>query len=109
MVRRGSPETADVLNALRPDSDSSLLAAMENDRIALYCRVLKMQYAAAAHARNADQFAEMINTQRREIDNLRHEIDVSAAAHQMQLLFNLPVLDSHVPRLSSRCAASGAW
>jgi hypothetical protein len=43
---------------------------MENNRIALYTKVLQMQHEAVAHADDADRLAEAINGQRHEIERL---------------------------------------
>ncbi|ATY11866.1 class I SAM-dependent methyltransferase [Amycolatopsis sp. AA4] len=61
-------------DALRPYTESDLLATMENNRVALYTRVLQMQYEAAAQAGHADQLAETVSAQRREIDRLNAEL-----------------------------------
>jgi hypothetical protein len=73
LVRR-SEETAALLDAVRAYSGSGLLAAMENNRIALYTRVLQMQYEAAAHAAEADRMAETIAAQHLEIQRLKDEL-----------------------------------
>jgi cell division protein FtsB len=64
---------AALLRALAPYRDSKLLSTMENNRIALYTRVLQMQFEAVAHAGNADVMAETIASQRRDIERLTAE------------------------------------
>ncbi|MFD0809529.1 class I SAM-dependent methyltransferase [Amycolatopsis umgeniensis] len=60
--------------ALRPYTTSNLLAAMENNRIALYTRVLQMQFEAAAQADDRDRLADTVAAQRHEIDRLTAEL-----------------------------------
>ena len=69
LVRR-TEETAELLAELRRFSGSRLLAALENNRLALYTRVLQMQYEAAAHADEADRLAETIAAQAATIQDL---------------------------------------
>jgi hypothetical protein len=66
VLARTTSETAPLFQAIRPYSDSKLLEAMENNRIALYTRVLQLQYEAAARADDADRLAESIVAQREE-------------------------------------------
>ncbi|WP_028663167.1 class I SAM-dependent methyltransferase [Saccharomonospora halophila] len=73
LVRRASTHCSSLMRDLRPYSGSGLLAAMENNRIALYTRVLQLQHEAAVHARNADRMADTISAQCREIDTLTAE------------------------------------
>lgn len=83
LVLRGASEGADrIIAALRPYTVSTLLATMENNRIALYTKVLQMQYEAVAHADDAQQLAETINTQCHEINRLTLEL---AAAEKRRL------------------------
>ncbi|WP_116102300.1 class I SAM-dependent methyltransferase [Amycolatopsis thermalba] len=60
----------ELLDALRPYRDSRLLYTMENNRIALYTRLLQLQYEMVAHAENADTMAETIARQRHDLDRL---------------------------------------
>jgi hypothetical protein len=78
LVRR-TDATAGLLEAVRKYSSSRLLGALENNRIALYTRVLQMQYDAVAHAANADLMAETIATQQREIDRLAAAVATAEA------------------------------
>jgi hypothetical protein len=71
---RGTDDTADLLEAIRRYSGSRLLAAMENNRIALYTRVLQMQYEAAAHAGEADRLVEQIAAHRIEFEGLAEQL-----------------------------------
>lgn len=84
MPRRGEG-VAKILADLRPYTASKLLATMEKNRIALYTRVLQMQYDAAGCAVTADQMAEELARQRRELDDLRSELStaVDGRAEQM--------------------------
>lgn len=75
----GSPGRDEIFDALRPLTSSELLAAMENNRIALYTRVLQLQYEAAARRDDADRLAETAGAQQREIARLRAELERSAA------------------------------
>ncbi|GAA1024674.1 MULTISPECIES: class I SAM-dependent methyltransferase [Amycolatopsis] len=75
VLYRATPDADERLaDALRPYSNSNLLATMENNRVALYTRVLQMQYEAAAQAGHADQLADTVSAQRREIDQLKAEL-----------------------------------
>lgn len=74
MMRR-TEETAELLDVIRRYSASPLLAAMENNRLALYTRILQMQHEAVAWAGDADRLAETIATQRRQIDELSQQLD----------------------------------
>lgn len=71
LARTGSPGAAEVFAALRPYTSSDLLAAMENNRIALYTRVLQLQYEAEARTEDATRMAETIAAQQQELDRLR--------------------------------------
>ncbi|WP_052371564.1 class I SAM-dependent methyltransferase [Amycolatopsis taiwanensis] len=62
-----------LLEALRPYTDSRLLAMLENNRLALYTRVLQLQYEAVAHAADADALANTIAAQRHELDRLTEQ------------------------------------
>jgi hypothetical protein len=81
LIRETSPAAAELMHRLRPYCQSHLLAAMENNRIALYTRVLQLQYEAVAHADNADRLAEDRLTQRREIERLESELSAATDAH----------------------------
>jgi hypothetical protein len=81
---RGTDEAAELLEAIRKYSRSRLLAAMENNRIALYTRVLQMQYEAAAHAGEADRMAEQIAAQGIEIDRLAEQLRRSVEEAEAQ-------------------------
>lgn len=70
----GTPRES-LRRALQVYSHSHLLAALENNRIALYTRVLQLQYEAAAHAENADAMAEIIRSQAAEIAALNATVD----------------------------------
>ncbi|MFJ8910992.1 class I SAM-dependent methyltransferase [Amycolatopsis sp. NPDC102389] len=75
LLYRTEHESADGLQrALRPYTSSNLLAAMENNRIALYTRVLQLQFEAAAQAGHLDELAGTVAVQRREIDRLTAEL-----------------------------------
>lgn len=75
LVRRND-RTTPLLEAVRRYSDSRLLAALENNRLALYTRVLQMQFEVTARATDADRFAEIVAAQRAEIDELTQRTDV---------------------------------
>lgn len=74
VLMRRTEATESLLEAVRRYSGSRLLAALENNRIALYTRVLQMQFEAAGVAGNADQLAEVVNDQRRQIDELTQQL-----------------------------------
>ncbi|WP_242891254.1 class I SAM-dependent methyltransferase [Actinomadura litoris] len=71
LVRDGAPGAAEVFEALRPYTSSGLLATLENNRIALYTRVLQLQYEAKARIADANRLTETITAQRQEIERLR--------------------------------------
>nr|WP_051442563.1 class I SAM-dependent methyltransferase [Saccharomonospora iraqiensis] len=71
LVRCASSDCSSLMRDLRPYSGSRLLAAMEDNRIALYTRVLQLQHEAVAHARDADRMADTISAQCREIERLQ--------------------------------------
>lgn len=76
---------AKIMAGLRPYTMSKLLATMENNRIALYTRVLQMQYDAVAGAANTDRMAEEIAKQRGEIDALKSELDTAVAGRAEEM------------------------
>jgi hypothetical protein len=79
LVLRGASPGADrIVQNLRPYTTSGLLAALENNRIALFTRVLQMQYEAAAHADAADRLAEMVSAHQHEIERLKSALDSAA-------------------------------
>lgn len=75
VMRKASPGAKKIVASLQPYTGSKLLATMERNRIALYTRVLEMQYEAVAHANDADRLAETVSSQRSEIEKLRGELD----------------------------------
>lgn len=85
VVRRASANAAAVIEAVRPLSTSSLVAALENNRIALYTGILQLQHEAAAHADDADQLATTIARQQEELDALRDELSDTRMAHQARV------------------------
>jgi len=84
LVRRSDAAT-ELLERLRPYTQSRLLATMEHNRIALYTRVLQQQYDAVAQADNTDRLAETVTGQRREIERLRSELASVAGRHTAEL------------------------
>lgn len=84
LVRAGAPGAAEIIEALRPLASSPLLATMENNRIALYTRVLQLQYEAAARTDDANRLAETITAQQREIARLRSERDRARAENAVR-------------------------
>jgi hypothetical protein len=84
MVRKNAPFAKKMLDALKPYTSSKLLAMMENNRIAMYTRVLQLQYEAVAAAENHDRFAEEIARQRLEIERLHG--DLARQSHELQVL-----------------------
>jgi hypothetical protein len=81
VFRQTTPAAEALAHDLRPYSQSALLATMENNRIALYTRVLQLQCEAAGHADNADLLAETIAAQRGEFGR-RHAQQEAVAAKQ---------------------------
>ncbi|GAA2788332.1 class I SAM-dependent methyltransferase [Saccharopolyspora taberi] len=79
LVRRTDTSAENLVEALRPYGRSRLLAAMENNRIALYTRVLQLQYEAAGRAVDADRLAEEIARASNEKQNLATALDEAVA------------------------------
>lgn len=83
--------------ALEPYHQSRLLAAMENNRIALYTRILAMQFDMAAGADDRDNLVSQLQQQRADLDarqdeilRLQHELTAARA--------NLPIADTSSAR-----------
>lgn len=72
-------------SALEPYNGSPLLAAMENNRIALYTRVLAMQYEMAAGAIDRDELAGRVAQLDAELRRQREETDRLIRVHQHEL------------------------
>lgn len=85
-VRQASPGAEKIMEGLRPYTGSKLLATLENNRIALYSRVLQMQYEAVAHADHADRLAEAVAAQRQEIERLHAERDAATQRRAAEVL-----------------------
>lgn len=77
LARTPAPGTDTLFEALRPYTSSHLLAALENNRIALYTRVLQLQYEATARTEDATRLTETVNAQQQEIARLTSELDRS--------------------------------
>nr|WP_179838340.1 class I SAM-dependent methyltransferase [Actinomadura citrea] len=77
LARTSAPGTDTLFEALRPYTSSHLLAALENNRIALYTRVLQLQYEATARTEDATRLTETVNAQQQEIARLTSELDRS--------------------------------
>lgn len=73
MMRRTDRSEA-LLEIIRRYSGSRLLGKLENNRLALYTRVLQLQFEAVAYAADADRFAETIAFQQRRIEELTREL-----------------------------------
>lgn len=117
VMRKAAPGAKKIMDGLRPYTHSKLIATLEANRIALYSRVLQMQYEAVAHAADADRLAEAINAQRYEIDRLHAELDrttreVQELRQENEQLRD-PVSAMPVPDLSSAARnlkrAAGHW
>lgn len=78
-------KTARLRAALEPYNGSPLLAAMENNRIALYTRVLAMQYEMAAGAIDRDELAGRVAQLDAELRRQREETDRLIRVHQHEL------------------------
>lgn len=85
LLRTNSAHDTRLLGALRPYTHSRLLAAMENNRIALYTRVLAMQAEMAAHAQEADRLVLTTAELRAEIDELRRENEALRNHHAREV------------------------
>ncbi|MES9539327.1 class I SAM-dependent methyltransferase [Actinomadura sp. NPDC000600] len=75
LARTGAPGADAVFEAVRPYTSSRLVAAMENNRVALYTRVLQLQYEATARLEDAGRLTETVNAQQQEIARLESELD----------------------------------
>ena len=96
MVRRGAPDAQRLAASVQTYSGSRLLATMENNRLALYTRVLQMQHEAVANAEGADQLAETVSRQRHEIERLQAELAAADARREA----DLDALRAEVDRLN---------
>lgn len=85
LLRADTANDTRLLGALRPYTHSQLLAAMENNRIALYTRVLAMQAEIAAHAQEADQLVRDMAERRAEIDELRRDNEALRKSHAREI------------------------
>ena len=99
LLREKSDADAALLTALRPYTSSRLLAMLENNRIALYTRVLQYQYEAERSAENTDLMAEEISRQRAEIAQLNAELAEARAILGMQNEQDADPDQPHVPGL----------
>ncbi|MDI2032717.1 class I SAM-dependent methyltransferase [Saccharopolyspora sp. TS4A08] len=75
----------DLSDALRPFTSSALLKAMENNRIALYTRVLALQHEAVAHADEADRQVRLLAERHSEAERLRRRCDELRVRHEEEL------------------------
>jgi hypothetical protein len=82
VIVRRTPDSAPLIEALRPYGRSRLLATLENNRMALYTRLLQLQYEAATHAAEADRAAETIADQHRQIQRLGEEVNAAVRRHR---------------------------
>jgi len=71
ILARETVKNGALFQALKPYTESRLLLAMENNRIALYGRVLEMQYDAAEGAEAARRANAVIAAQHAELEQLR--------------------------------------
>jgi hypothetical protein len=74
LMRKTAPGAEKIMAGLRPYTSSKLIATLEANRIALYTRVLQMQYEAVAHANDTDRLAETVSAQRHEIEQMHAEL-----------------------------------
>lgn len=85
LSREARPEAHEITRSLRALTESRLLAALENNRIALYTRVLQLQYEAVQHLHDADSMAERIQIQQQRIEQLEHQLDKAEQRHTADL------------------------
>ncbi|WP_020666118.1 class I SAM-dependent methyltransferase [Amycolatopsis nigrescens] len=71
LFRPQNPADEQLLRKLELYQNSHLLAAMENNRIALYTRVLQLQYEAAARDSHLDALADQVAHYRAELERLK--------------------------------------
>ncbi|SFS84364.1 class I SAM-dependent methyltransferase [Saccharopolyspora flava] len=75
----------DLVEALRPFTGSALLAALENNRIALYTRVLALQHEAVAHAEEADRQVRLLAERHTEVERLHRRCDELSDRYEQEL------------------------
>ena len=80
LFRTGDARSDTMSRALAVYTESNLLAALENNRIALYTQVLQLQYEAAAHTRDSDQLAETVQSQAQQIATLQAALESERAS-----------------------------
>ncbi len=105
LINSAAPAAGEIFEALRPYTSSKLLAAMENNRVALYTRLLQLQYEAAGHTASSNRLTETISSQQREIEALRGELARSkaeAAARGQELRDLRDALDRPVSDAAGR-------
>ncbi|MFC7342475.1 class I SAM-dependent methyltransferase [Saccharopolyspora griseoalba] len=85
LLREGSEADQLIGEALSPYTGSALLSAMENNRLALYTRVLAMQAEAVAHADEADRQVRELQDRNAEVAELRSRCDELIRRHAEEL------------------------
>jgi len=80
LFRTGDARSYAMSRALAVYTKSDLLAALENNRIALYTHVLQLQYEAAAHARDSDRLAELVQSQAKQNATLQAALESERAS-----------------------------
>jgi hypothetical protein len=108
MLRTTTPAAERLIERLVPYTQSRLLSIMENNRIALYTRVLEMQAQLVAGAENTDQMAETIQRQRHELEHMagRHADEILALQQEIQRLRDM-LNRRFRPRLAARIKRMG--
>lgn len=84
VLRSESTADSGLRTALQPYTSSTLLAELENNRIALYTRVLAMQAEAAAHADESDRMVRDLADKDAEIGALRRDCERLRQRHAQE-------------------------
>jgi len=114
MFRTGDARSDTMSRALAVYTESNLLAALENNRIALYTQVLQLQYEAAARARDSDQLAETVQFQAQHIATLQAALESerasAARARDVAQTASSSTLSANntSPHASAHCASAAA-
>jgi hypothetical protein len=111
LVRRGSAAEQAVLDVVRPYADSELLATMEDNRIALYTRVLQLQYeAAAAHERLHElqvRVVAQVGELAAQAEEVRRSTALAAARRRRIAELEAALRQARRPRVAAGVAARG--
>ncbi len=106
MVRR-SEAGHDLMERLRPFTGSRLLESLENNRIALYTRVLELQHGAVAAGVEAQRLGGIIHDQHLELERLNAELAAAHAATAERAAAAEQARAAHAAAVEQAAAAAG--